>query len=191
MTRSVAPDGDGAGVRRGRCPSRILTSVLLPAPLAPMSACTSPGAHGQRGVAQRRDGAVALGDAACVEQQVGHVMVPGWCRGVPGCPAPLADCAVGLGLLARALAGEELVLGVRRPARDRAGRGPGRVERSGRSAGGQLRLALVADVVPDLGGQQRQLLGSARSPLRICSASVTPAPPTEPGLVTAAPTRPG
>ena len=41
---------------------RIFTSVLLPAPLAPISAWTSPGAHFQRRGLERDDRAESLGD---------------------------------------------------------------------------------------------------------------------------------
>ena len=57
--------------RRGRRRSRrvrIFTSVLLPAPLAPSSAWTSPGRPPRRR-AQRDDRAVALGDVADVEKR--------------------------------------------------------------------------------------------------------------------------
>ena len=116
------------GRGRGSCrrpgwtaPVRILTSVLLPAPLAPISAWTSPGADRQRRGSQRGDGAVALGDAGGLEQQVGQSVasigpvgggVGEWAA--PAEPAPPSGLGVRGGLLARALAGDELVLGVRR-----------------------------------------------------------------------------
>ena len=50
-------------------PVRILTSVLLPAPLAPMSAWTSPGMDGQGRRPKGRDGAISLGNPGRLEQQ--------------------------------------------------------------------------------------------------------------------------
>ena len=75
--------------RGGSAPVRILTKVLLPAPLAPSRAWTSPGRDAQRGVAQRGDRAVSLGDAGGLEQQVGHGPVMDWDRGAGDGRRPL------------------------------------------------------------------------------------------------------
>ena len=52
----------------GITPDRIFTSVLLPAPLSPISAVTLPGVDREVGAPQHLDVAVALADPACFEQ---------------------------------------------------------------------------------------------------------------------------
>ena len=54
-------------------PVRILTSVDLPAPLAPSRACTSPGGDRQVDGAQGDDRAERLGDGGRLQQWNGHV----------------------------------------------------------------------------------------------------------------------
>ena len=76
-----APRSPGAPI-----PVSTLTRVLLPAPLAPISACTSPGPHAKRGIAERPHRPIALADAGGVEQQIRHghaFMGPDVFEGVP------------------------------------------------------------------------------------------------------------
>ena len=148
--------------RSGRtAPVRILTRVDLPAPLAPMSAWTSPGPDRQRGVRSAVTAPYVLTTPDASRSSSARCRPPRWSRhgvkvgqmsregaGHARTLPPSVDRS--RELLARALAGEELVLGVRGPAGDREADGPlgGRGRVLGRRDGG---LALLGDVAIERG----------------------------------------
>ena len=197
----AAADGDRPPSGR-TAPVRILTSVLLPAPLAPMSAWTSPGRTASDADLQRHDRAVRLGDAGRLEQEVG---------GGDGHRLPWGEDAgdaggAGIPRVSRWL-GRSTRPGPcrRRPARGcrwSSRRSGGRAARAGSrpvDLPGLRAVALPASVTLSARtGSSRTVFGwlavgsvSTVSPLRSLRARSTPAPPTAAVLVTAAPLRPG
>ena len=109
-------------------PVRILTSVLLPAPLAPISAWTSPGRTDSDAIARRRPRRSASRRrsprAAGRVMSVTMVVGQGSGRGRRRRPPIRRGTGGRGGLLARALAGDELGPGVRGPVLDREPEGP-------------------------------------------------------------------
>ena len=123
----LAADGDRAAVGTDRA-GEDLDERALAGAVGAHQRVDLAGPDGQRRDAQGRDRAVALGDAGRVEQQIGATVVtsaPVWRMGrsgsgdAGGADIPVTGLVRGVGLLARALAGDELVLGVRGPVLDR------------------------------------------------------------------------
>src|SRR3954451_14593748 len=155
-------------------PERTLSRVLLPTPVARMRSCPSPGpttseAFRNAATAPYRL-ATSLASSSSSVMRLARSMERG-CRhkaGIPsgrvaadsappGVSARAGRRAIGSGL-AGALAGQQLVLGVRGPVGDRDPERPRRID-LGIVRRGQLLLARVGRVVPHLGLDERRLLG--------------------------------
>src|SRR6476469_3498444 len=141
-------------------PVRILTSVLLPAPLAPIRACTSPARTDSD--ADRRAATApyrfATPVASSSRSDIRSLRLDrGLDPRVPAEPAPSKGSVAGC-LLAQALAGDEVVHGVRGPVLDREPEGP-QLREVRVLRGLQRSLARVRRVVPQLRGDVGRGLG--------------------------------
>src|SRR6266550_7113707 len=114
--------------RSGRTePVRILTSVLLPAPFAPMSAWTSPGRTASEADRSATTAPKLLATSLASSRRSGSAVIsrPSCKRGRRRCRRPRSPEAW---LLARAFARDGLVGRVVRPVGERHGERPDRVE---------------------------------------------------------------